>query len=234
MPPAAFPDEPVRDGRNRRWDAHREERRRLILDAGAAVVEDSPVGAELTLQDVAERAGLVRTVVQRHFGGRVQLVRAVQADVLERAFSLITGPVDYRGTLREVASHMIGIAVEWVDAHPALHGLVERELGDGEVSELNRIIATYADFLSGIPRGVAAARGIELSDESMAEMHLVFAGIIGQVRATIGHWMTQEPRLVPRERVVAVLSDAISAQIAERAQSYGLDLNVDTPLLPPA
>ncbi|WP_165872989.1 TetR/AcrR family transcriptional regulator [Nocardioides jejuensis] len=232
MPPVASSVEPIRDGRNARWDAHREQRRRLILDAASAVVEDSPVGAELTLQDVAERAGLVRTVVQRHFGGRVQLVRAVQADVLDQAFALITGPVDFTGTLREVVAHMVGTAVDWAVGHPALHALVERELGDGEVSELNRIIATYAEYLSSIPRGVAAGRGIELADESVAEMQLVFAGVIGQVRATLGHWMGQHPQLVSRDGVVSVLADAIAAQIAQRSRVYGLDLDADSPLLP--
>ena len=122
-----------RDGRHSRWNRHREERRRHILDAAIAVVEEAPAGAELRLQDVSERSGLVRTVVQRHFGGQVGLLRAVQADVLEQAFALITEPLELSASLHEIAASMVGTTIEWVDGHPALHALVEREVGDGEV-----------------------------------------------------------------------------------------------------
>lgn len=234
VPPAASAasaDDVVRDGRDARWESHREERRRLILDAAIELVQEAPPGAELRLQDVAERAGLVRTVVQRHFGGRVALVRAVQADVLDQAFSLITGPVDFNGTLSDVAAHMIGIAVEWVDEHPSLHHLVERELGDGEPSELSKAIESYADFLVQIPVGLAQMRGVPLADDAVEEIRLMFAGIIGQVRATMGHWARQRPRVLSSDRVVDLLVAAVAAQVAERGSAYGLRLDADEPLM---
>jgi AcrR family transcriptional regulator len=104
---AGLASEDQRDGRHARWDHHREQRRRLILDAAIAVVEEAPQGAELRLQDVATRAGLVRTVVQRHFGGQVGLLRAVQADVLDQAFALIAEPLDPTRSLHEVAAQMV-------------------------------------------------------------------------------------------------------------------------------
>lgn len=229
--PAAFDAVAARDGRHTRWDDHREERRRLIIDAALAVVEESPVGAELRLQDVAVRAGLVRTVVQRHFGDRTGLVRAVQADALAQAFGLINAPVDVTATLREVAAQVLGVAVDWVDQHPALHALVERELGDGERSELSRAIDGYAAFLVQIPAGVAELRGTPLADDVLDEIRLVFAGVIGQVRATVAHWVGQEPRTLDRDRVVDVLVAAVVGQIAERGTVYGLDLDPDSPLL---
>ena len=139
-----------------------------LLDAAIAVVAEAPPGAELRLQDVAERAGLVRTVVQRHFGGRLSLTRAVQADVLEQAFALITRPVDLSKTLEAVTHSLVGETVHWVVGNPSLHALVERELGDGQQSELNLATTTYADFLVELVAGVAVGRGITLDEAQLA------------------------------------------------------------------
>lgn len=231
VPPVVPAAEELRDGRHSRWDDHREERRRLILDAAIAVVEEQPAGADLTLQDVSERAGLVRTVVQRHFGGRVTLVRAVQADVLAQAFTLITGPVDYSGTLREVATGLVSEAVDWVATHRELHAFVERELGDGDPSELGKVTETYAEYLVQMPMAIAAMRGIVLAPVELEEIRLMFAGIIGQVRATVRHWAGHGDGLLDAGRVVDVLVQAITSQVAERSRQYGLDLDVDVPLL---
>src|SRR5581483_12479641 len=107
-----------RDGRNARWDDHREQRRRHIVDAAIDLVEELPIGAELTLQDVADRSGLVRTVVQRHFGGRIGLVRAVQAAVVARAFTQIAAAAENLSTYRALSQDLVAATVSWVGGHP--------------------------------------------------------------------------------------------------------------------
>lgn len=221
----------MRDGRHARWDEHREQRRRLILDAAIAVVEDSPPGAELRLHDVAARAGLVRTVVQRHFGGRLSLARAVQDDVVEQAFALITGPVDFEDTLYDLASAIVGQTVHWVAAHPNLHALIERELGDGEPSALSRAVDTYADYLKEIVVGVARARDRVLTAVEVAEVRLLFVGVIGQVRATVAHWVSTQPHVLTAEQVQHVLADAITATIVRLGESLGVTLRADQSLV---
>lgn len=232
MPPAASSSHRIRDGRNARWDEHREQRRRLILDAAIAVVSEAQPGAELRLQDVAERAGLVRTVVQRHFGGRLQLTRAVQADVLEQAFALITRPVDLTQTLHEVAHSLVGETVRWVVGSPSLHALVERELGDGQQSELNVATTVYAGFLVQIVAGVAAGRGMELDDEQVAATHLLFVGIAGHVRAAVAYWASEESHTLGADDVERLLTDTIVGMVTRHAATLGLELDPAQPLLP--
>jgi AcrR family transcriptional regulator len=229
VPPAPFTP---RDGRNARWDEHREQRRRLILDAAISVVAGAPPGAELRLQDVAERAGLVRTVVQRHFGGRLQLTRAVQADVLDQAFALITRPVDLTQTLYAVAHALVGETVSWVVGNPSLHALVERELGDGQQSELNRATTVYADFLVQIVAGVAAGRGMELDELQLAATRLLFVGIAGDVRATVAYYAAEPAHALDAEALEELLTDTIVGMVTRHAAGLGLSLDPDLPLLP--
>lgn len=186
----------------------------------------------MRLQDVAERAGLVRTVVQRHFGGRLQLTRAVQADVLERAFALIARPVDLSQTLYAVAHSLVGETVRWVVGNPSLHAFVERELGDGRQSELNVATTVYADFLVQIVSGVALGRGMELDDNQLAATRLLFVGIAGDVRATVAYWAAETAHTLDADALERLLTDTIVGMVTRHAAALGLALDPEQPLLP--
>jgi AcrR family transcriptional regulator len=172
VPPAASDRARFRDGRNARWDEHREQRRRLILDAAIAVVSEAPPGAELRLQDVADRSGLVRTVVQRHFGGRLQLTRAVQADVLDQAFALITRPVDLSQTLYDVAHSLVGETVRWVVGNPSLPRPVTRLT----YAQVNGAANQVANLL--VERGIKPGDKVALSCPNLPYFPIVYYGIL--------------------------------------------------------
>lgn len=231
MTASVVPLDEGRDGRSSRWDDHREERRRLILDAAAAVVESQPPGADIALQDVAERAGVVHTVVRRHFGGRTDLIRAVQADVLEQAFVLVSTPIDPVLSVYDAALGYMQATVAWADQHPALHALVERELGDGEPSELSKTIGAYTERLFGYVSEVAALFKIDITPEVEAEWHLMFAGIIGQVRATLSYWMAQGPRRMSAEKVCHLLAESLGQQVVTAIAEVGPTIDPRTAII---
>lgn len=216
-----------RDGRNARWDDHREQRRRHIVDAAIALVEESPIGAELTLQDVADRSGLVRTVIQRHFGGRIGLVRAVQADIVAQAFSHIAAAVANLSTYRALSHDVVAATVSWVGAHPNLHVLIEKELGDGEPSELSRTITEFAEQMTALNALIARGFGLILDQRQIAETRLLYIGLIGQVRATTSHWVLHDQDLVSAEALTSLLSNWILKQTLDLAARYGLEIDPD-------
>jgi AcrR family transcriptional regulator len=218
-----------RDGRNARWDDHREQRRRHIVDAAIELVEELPMGAELTLQDVADKAGLVRTVVQRHFGGRVGLVRAVQADVVAQAFNSITAAARELSTYKKLSYDIVGETIRWVGGHPKLHVLIEKELGDGEPSELARAIGDLAEQLTALNTLIASGFGLVLDERQTAETRLLYIGLIGQVRATTSHWVLHDQDLVSAEALTTLLADWVLKQTLDLAGRYGLDIDADEP-----
>ena len=218
-----------RDGRNARWDDHREQRRRHIVDAAIDLVEELPIGADLTLQDVADRSGLVRTVVQRHFGGRIGLVRAVQADVVLQAFTQISAAADNLSTYRALSEDLVGATIRWVAGHPKLHALIERELGDGEPSELSRAINEFAEQLTALNTLIARGFGLILDQRQIAETRLLYIGLIGQVRATTSHWVLHDQDLVSAEALTSLLAHWILKQTLDLAARYGLDIGADEP-----
>ena len=219
-----------RDGRHARWDDHREQRRRLIIDAAIAVVEESPPGSGLRLQDVAARVGLVRTVVQRHFGGQTGLMRDVQAEVLRRAFAHIAVPIRREDSMISFLTRVVHATIEWVGGNLALHALIEHEVGDGEPSELSRVIAAYADHLAGIGTDAAEALGVSLRAAEVDELRMLFIGFVAQVRGTVTAWSLERPQRLTPARLEELQVGWITSQLSAQFTALGVGLDLGAPL----
>ena len=71
------------DGRQARWDRHNHERHQHIVGAAIAVIEENEPGTHIHLRQIADRAGLTRSVIYRHFADRADLDRAVLTAVVD-------------------------------------------------------------------------------------------------------------------------------------------------------
>ncbi len=108
-----------RDGRQARWERHNRERRRHVLEAAVVVLESEPPGTEVHVQQIAERAGINRTVVYRHFTDRADLDRAVRAHILDGLAAELLPHITLDGTVREIIRRVVSTYVDWVVAHPS-------------------------------------------------------------------------------------------------------------------
>src|ERR1041384_8250665 len=95
------------DGRQLRWDKHNQARRQTILDAAVAVLEETEPGEDIHVQQIAQRAGLSRTVVYRHFTDRADLDQAVQTDILEMLAGDLLPEVTLDGTIEEIIQRIV-------------------------------------------------------------------------------------------------------------------------------
>jgi AcrR family transcriptional regulator len=116
------------DEKAERSDARRN--RQAVIDAAMAVLPSDP-GASMAT--IAERSGLGRTTVYRHFPARNDLIRALFVHVVEEARQ-VTSEVIERGestreTMRAMGPAIIGIA----DRFRFLADM--RELGDDVIAD---------------------------------------------------------------------------------------------------
>src|SRR5947209_14864488 len=109
----------LRDGRSTRWDPHRRERRLTIINAAIAAIEE--FGPEALTAQIAEKAGVPRTHVYRHFDGKPALDLAVSTYVSNQIGEQIRAGLATRGSARAVIHASIDKHLGWIEAHPNLY-----------------------------------------------------------------------------------------------------------------
>lgn len=201
-----------------------------MLRAAVTVVEDLPVGSELPVQEIAARAGLVRTVVYRHFKGRAELGRAVQAHVVGMIRDALQPEIRVAGTPYQIIERLVGVYVGWVVEHPQLHDFSQREFGDGEPGPLAQAVDQIAQEVAALMRAIAQQRGLTLRLAEEQSLDLLAVGLIGQVRGTVNQWIRRQDRGLSTEAVAAMLSRWIWFQIDGQTRELGFELDPTAPL----
>lgn len=217
------------DGRQARWDKHNQARRQVILDAALAVVEAGEPGAEFHVQQIADRAGLSRTVVYRHFADRSDLERALQTEVLEGLTAHLLPGLTLDGTVREIIGRIVSSYVDWAVAHPALHRLAEQAQAGtaGPLEEgINRIATVLVDLLeTAIP-----LLGVELDEEEAAAIDPLAYGLVGAVFGAVRRWVGRTPRSPSAAALSTLLTHSVWHLIDGHARQLGLVLDPDVPV----
>src|SRR4051794_14847241 len=121
VPHVPRPRVPGIDGRSLRWENHNAERREHVLATAVELLEEQPPGADIHVQQIAERAGLARTVVYRLFKSRADLQRAVQLRVVGEIRGVLEANLQLNGSTDEIIRSIVGSYVDWVAEHPQLH-----------------------------------------------------------------------------------------------------------------
>jgi AcrR family transcriptional regulator len=218
------------DGRAVRWDEHRAERRRHVLDAAIAAIEAAPPGAELNLQQIADASGVVRTVLYRHFDGRLGLQRELRGHIVSMIAEAVIGSITLEGSIDEIIDRALHGYIDWVAGHPRLYVWGERELGDGQESQLQELVQSIADQISAVVIIAAELLGRELDDEERAAVELLTFGIIGQVRGTVSSWIRRTVRTPDVDTLVTMLARSMWLQIDDQARIFGFDLDPTVPV----
>lgn len=224
------PRVPGLDGRQLRWADHNEERRLHVLNAAVALIEEQPLGSELRVQQIAERAGLVRTVVYRLFSNRMDLNRAVQLHIVGMIRERLDSTLVLTGSIEEIIRSIVGGYVDWVSDHPHLHEMAQRALGDGEPGELDRAVDQLGSDVSTLFQAGAALLGHEFDEEQLNTLDLLVIGLLGQVRGSVNQWVRRPDRTTSPRGLTAMLSRWIWYQIDGQAREMDVVLDPSVPI----
>lgn len=214
----------VRDGRSTRWDQHRQDRRAAIITAAIAAIEEH--GPDALTGQIAERAGVPRTHVYRHFEDKQALDLAVSAHIGRQMAEEIRAGLATEGSPREIISASIDHHLGWIEAHPSLyrflaqHAYAVRATGSHEADDAKAVFATE---LTALFRRYLTALGVDA-----APVERVVVGFVGLVDTTAAWWLERgDP---PREELTRELTEQVWLLIEHNARSYGLTLDPDQPL----
>ncbi|MEO8887912.1 MAG: TetR/AcrR family transcriptional regulator [Jatrophihabitantaceae bacterium] len=220
MGEAAGASQRAPDGRRLRWTEHRTQRRAAFVSAGVAAVDEH--GPDANAEQIAEAAGVSRTVLYRYFRDREDLRTAIADHVVTAVVDSVLphiaiGPA---ATPRSIITSAVEVIIGWFDEHPNLYYFLRsRRTGPG----LESVENTLADRVSQLLKLALVLFGL---DDQQAEPGAY--GIVGMVES-IGSWWLAK-RTMSRARITAVVCEAIWNLLDGTARSNGIILGYDEPL----
>jgi AcrR family transcriptional regulator len=218
MPPRQTPQQV--DGRKTRWKGQHERRRAEFVDAAIAAI--AAHGSEVSTQQIADRAGVARTRLYKHFADAGDLQRAVAA----RAGELVTAALQpvWRptGTPMEMITNAVDAYVSWLRANSALYLYLSRHTGT---------LDAVADVKTAIGRHLARifAGHLTALDADPSSAEPLGFGIVGLVDAASVRWV-EDPGGLTHEDLTRHLARWIWCVLDDTLRSAGLSLDPHQPL----
>ncbi|MEU6117737.1 TetR/AcrR family transcriptional regulator [Streptomyces sp. NPDC047117] len=211
--------EPQIDGRSTRWDGHKAQRRMELVDAAVALIEEE--GAPFRVQRLAERVGLSRSVLYRHFKDRAGLDELIRRRVVQSFMRRMEPTLSFEGTIEESVQRVVGAHLDWVAEHPRLYaymGVGEHAMGDGSlVADTKTAIALMLSERFG---EVLKALGVP-----DARIRSVAVGIVGFVDTSVNQWVRDPQREVSEDELRAMLCRSVWAVLDATLRDLGVELS---------
>lgn len=179
---------PETDGRRLRWQAHREARRKALIDAAIRAVRIHGSGAGM--DQIAAEAGTSKPVVYRYFTDKADLYLAIGQRVAQGLVDLITAAVDGQPGGRAMVAAGIDAYLRVIEEEPELyrfvvhHTLLDRPVEQDPVADYSSLLGTYlgrrlGDLMreGGLDSGAAEPWGF---------------GVVGLVRSAGEWWLERQ------------------------------------------
>jgi len=218
------------DGRQLRWDSHNAARREHILDAAIGVLADTEPGVEVHVQQIADRAGLSRTVVYRHFADRADLDAAVQGRALELLRAELVPALSFEGTPVDIIRRIVSAYVGWASEHPSLHEFAQQDPRGPGLGQMERAIMQIAGQIEDLINVGVEVLQVQLADDEVAALDPLVFGLVGAVFTSTRRWLSRPERRPARATFVELVTEAVWLQIAGMARQRGVELDPDVPV----
>jgi AcrR family transcriptional regulator len=196
------PGPALRDRRDSRWDDHRKERRRQLVDAAMAAVGKHGTG--VGMDEIAAEAGTSKTVVYRHFADRTDLHLAVCGRVAEQLLAQLRAAMASSEHPRAMTAAAVEAYLAFIEADPALYRFVVSAVPADRPADADPI-AGLSDLV-GDQAAALMAEALVAAGRDPAAAQPWGHGVIGMVRAAADWWLRAE-RPMLRSELAAHLTD---------------------------
>jgi AcrR family transcriptional regulator len=211
-----------------RWGDHNSERRRAIMEALIALIEESDPGADIPLQLIAERAGIRRSVIYRHFTDRKDLDAKTREYVVESNIDRVMPTLDLDDTLHDTLERIIGTYVQLVSARPRLHLWVEHGPGSHDPAGLAVVGGTklaVSQRITDLFLMATAILGIEEPGLDVAAY-----SVVSMVDGAVTRWLQTDSPGLNAEEMARLLTQSLWFLIDGHARLRGVAVDPDLPL----
>ncbi|WP_241153839.1 TetR/AcrR family transcriptional regulator [Nocardioides pantholopis] len=225
MSASPAPDDGAPDGRAARWAGQHERRRAEFVDAALAAIAEH--GPDVSTEQIAQRAGVARTRLYKHFSGAGELNRAIAARAVELVSAELTPLWEASGTPREIIEGTVVAHLGFLTEHRNLYRYLVRHSASGAMDghdAVTDIKGAIAGHLTGLFAEFLNAAGAEIG---LAEP--LSHGLVGFVDAAANRWV-DSPGSLPLEQMTEFVSGSIWAILEHQLRAVGLQIELDEPL----
>lgn len=214
------------DGRDRRWEDHRQGRRESLLVAALELIDRD--GGDVGVAAIAAQAGIPRSVVYKLFRDRDDLDAQIRLRIIDDMNATLAPLLVPRGTIREMVGRGARTYVDWVSEHANLH----RFLGAGSAARPThgspQATGGKTAFAMGLRELIQGSFPLVIDGKLPrgAAENLAFA-IIGQVDSVVNRWLLAGRSRSTKKDLVTFLTDATCGSIQAAARLAGVELDVD-------
>lgn len=227
---AATPEDDRPDGRDRRWDDHRQERRARLLAAAITLIDRD--GGEVGVAAIAAEAGIPRSVVYKLFRDREDLDEQIRAQIITEMTATLTPLLVPRATLREMVRVAVTTYVDWVSAHANLHRFIgigstsrptpgSPAIAGGKTAFAQSVTDLVGALLPQMTQGAKLPRG--------AAENLAFA-LTGITDSVVNRWLLAGRSRSSKRELCRFLTAASCAVIESAAELSGIEIDLDAPV----
>ncbi|MCG8915272.1 TetR/AcrR family transcriptional regulator [Actinokineospora sp. PR83] len=220
--PTANEPAPEVDGRSTRWDAHKAQRRLQVLDAALAVIEQH--GPDIGVKQIADRVGVPRPVIYRHFQDRADLDEQIRAHVIGSLMAELAPTLRPDGTVTEAIRRAVDTYLGWIDRHPHLHaflGAHTREATGG-----SRVVASTKTAIA-VEAGKLFAAVLTRFGKDPDLAPSLAVGVVGFVDATVNRWLADKRRPLSSARLAEFLTVSIWSLMSGNLAALGVAIDPD-------
>ncbi len=192
------------------------------------LLEGTPAGGEVSIVQIAENAGLAKSVVYRQFAGRDELDRRIRSEIADRFASDIEDALDIGdGSIHQILVRTVGGVVTWIQDHPRLHEFLRTgpSEADPDVDAMTALIASIAASTRALITGLAGVVGV--ADDGSADT-MTFA-IVSMTEATVTRWAGDPDPTLTRDQLIEEVADYAWHVVDGVARRHGLTLDAEQP-----
>lgn len=217
------------NGYEARWQQHNTERQRRILRAAVELLEEQPVGAEISVRRIADRAGVAKSVVYRQFSGREELDRRIRSYLIDELGAVLDAQLDVStGSVREIITRTVRAVADWMADHPALTAFARSGPPAASPDNIDAI-SSLKTRISARSRELIDTIGEIMGVDSAALEPVPFA-VVTMVEGVLAAWVADPRPSRTRAEVVADLADYAWFVLDGAARAIGMVVDPDREL----
>jgi len=209
------------DGRVERWREHRVERRRQLVDATLEALERH--GPDVSLQQIAQVAGIPKPKIYRHFEDKADLVNAVGERLRDQVIEGLVAALEPDITVREHLRRSLDAYFQLIEEHPNAARMLRDSgpIGRGRSNAITEAGRVIADLIA------------TFAAEDFSRAHLPTEGVDPLTHALVGavvgatDWWLLQPvdQRMPRARLVEHLTVVLLGSGDAALREIGLALD---------